>query len=469
MTPSSRSPFPSLLNTSRNPQLPIEIAPMDRRRCRNPRNNLTLRAGGKDCRKNDMDTSDHFSDDDYLPSADSDGEVEKLVLPVQPESPRPANKRKSTASRRKKEDRPLLEWEKWEEENNKWVAALEAEGENEASHEFPLLAEAMEPSKDVELNLLRFQKEWLAWALKQEDSRYRGGILADEMGMGKTIQAISLVLTARSLSTRRQLDDSVFLPDEKDPLPTAKCTLVICPVVAVIQWLGEIDAHTTKGAVKVLVFHGPKRSAAGYNFDDYDFVITTYSTIATEFRKYMMPPKVKCQYCGNKLYPNKMKTHLQYFCGPYAKRTEAQAKQVRKKRKNMKYNYWKKEDLPHKGKNDPANENMDKKIRKYTKLEEPTNIITEEPTHRGKSVLHSVQWERIILDEAHFIKDRHCNTARAVFALHSLYKWALSGTPLQNRVGELYSLVTLRRDTLDINEAEFYEALYTRSRLQFGT
>lgn len=45
--------------------------------------------------------------------------------------------------------------------------------------------------------------------------------------------------------------------------------------------------------------------------------------------------------------------------------------------------------------------------------------------------------------QAHFIKDRRCNTARAVFALSSLYKWALSGTPLQNRVGELYSLVCL--------------------------
>lgn len=45
--------------------------------------------------------------------------------------------------------------------------------------------------------------------------------------------------------------------------------------------------------------------------------------------------------------------------------------------------------------------------------------------------------------QAHFIKDRHCNTAKAVFALESLYKWALSGTPLQNRVGELYSLVCM--------------------------
>jgi|SRR5882762_3683639 len=45
------------------------------------------------------------------------------------------------------------------------------------------------------------------------------------------------------------------------------------------------------------------------------------------------------------------------------------------------------------------------------------------------------------LDEAHNIKERSTNTAKAAFELNSKYKWCLSGTPLQNRVGELYSLV----------------------------
>jgi DNA repair protein RAD16 len=61
------------------------------------------------------------------------------------------------------------------------------------------------------------------------------------------------------------------------------------------------------------------------------------------------------------------------------------------------------------------------------------------------SILHSISWFRIILDEAHLIKDRSTSTAHAAFALVSLNKWCLTGTPLQNRVGELYSLVRFLR------------------------
>ena len=57
------------------------------------------------------------------------------------------------------------------------------------------------------------------------------------------------------------------------------------------------------------------------------------------------------------------------------------------------------------------------------------------------SSLHQIYWERIIIDEAHKIKARTTSTAKAVYALDSDYKWCLTGTPLQNRVGDLYSLV----------------------------
>ena len=60
---------------------------------------------------------------------------------------------------------------------------------------------------------------------------------------------------------------------------------------------------------------------------------------------------------------------------------------------------------------------------------------------KENSVLHKIPFHRVILDEAHNIKDRSCNTAKAVFALQTKYKLCLSGTPLQNRIGEFFSLL----------------------------
>ncbi|XP_043688463.1 ATP-dependent helicase rhp16-like [Telopea speciosissima] len=235
-------------------------------------------------------------------------------------------------------------WEVWKKENEKWIDAHE-KGNAKSDQVDKEMDEIAEPPPDLLIPLLRYQKEWLAWALKQEESEITGGILADEMGMGKTIQAIALVLAKRAIhrSTCGSSEPSPS-PSSSTVLPETKCTLVICPVVAMKQWESEIYQFTPKGSTRVLVYHGPKRKKSSDEFFQYDFVLTTYSTVMAEYR----------------------------------------------------------------------------------------NVI---------SVLHSVKWERIILDEAHYIKSRYGSAAKAVFALESSYKWALSGTVLQAHVGELFSLV----------------------------
>ena len=46
----------------------------------------------------------------------------------------------------------------------------------------------MEQPEEILVPLLPYQRQFLAWGVSQEQSSVRGGILADEMGMGKTLQ-----------------------------------------------------------------------------------------------------------------------------------------------------------------------------------------------------------------------------------------------------------------------------------------
>ena len=54
--------------------------------------------------------------------------------------------------------------------------------------------EAEQPSH-ITRKLKPFQLEGLDWMIKQEKSQWKGGLLGDEMGMGKTIQAVSLIMS----------------------------------------------------------------------------------------------------------------------------------------------------------------------------------------------------------------------------------------------------------------------------------
>ena len=60
---------------------------------------------------------------------------------------------------------------------------------------------------------------------------------------------------------------------------------------------------------------------------------------------------------------------------------------------------------------------------------------------KENSRLHAIKFHRLILDEAHNIKQRTTSVAKACFALNADFKWCLSGTPVQNRIGEFFSLL----------------------------
>ncbi|KAA8899930.1 hypothetical protein TRICI_006300 [Trichomonascus ciferrii] len=66
-------------------------------------------------------------------------------------------------------------------------------------------------------------------------------------------------------------------------------------------------------------------------------------------------------------------------------------------------------------------------------------VVTSERDAKGP--LHCVNWLRIIVDEAHTIKNRNSKSSLACDSLTGVCRWCLTGTPIQNNVDELYSLM----------------------------
>ncbi|EHK18064.1 uncharacterized protein TRIVIDRAFT_44486, partial [Trichoderma virens Gv29-8] len=176
-----------------------------------------------------------------------------------------------------------------------------------------------------------------------------GGILADEMGMGKSLSILALIMKTLDDGKEwaRQQENS---PKVEEAIRRSRSTLVIVPSALLIyNWINEIKEHLKDG-VKVIKYHSSDRPKSLDEIADSDIVVTTYSTLTAEFQ------------------------------------------------------------------------------------------IKSSP-----SLLHCIDWYRIVLDEAHIIRRRATAFYRACDDIHANSRWCLTGTPIQNKLADIGTLFAFIR------------------------
>ncbi|XP_023015318.2 transcription termination factor lodestar [Leptinotarsa decemlineata] len=93
----------------------------------------------------------------------------------------------------------------------------------------------------------------------------------------------------------------------------------------------------------------------------------------------------------------------------------------------------------------PKRETKPKKLAKHDMVITTYAIVNNECDKNG--AIFRVKWRRIVIDEAHQIRNHKSQTSEAVCRLSAKSRWALTGTPVHNKELDMYALLKFIRCT----------------------
>ena len=110
-----------------------------------------------------------------------------------------------------------------------------------------------------------------------------GGILADMMGLGKTLSILSLIVGSLREAKQWGTQTCPEMDGQKSLIRNTKTTLLVSPLSTVANWEEQIATHIRPGALKYYIYHGGSRITDIDELAKFDIVITTYSIVSSDF------------------------------------------------------------------------------------------------------------------------------------------------------------------------------------------
>lgn len=239
--------------------------------------------------------------------------------------------------------------------------------------------------------LYGYQRQGVVW-LWNLFQKGQGGILADEMGLGKTVQ------TAAFLACLKHTQQGSHF-------------LVVAPVTLLSQWKRELETWAENTGLEVFVMHGsgPERKRALWK------VVTRGGVLLTSY--------------------DLVRTSAEQICTLKAAATAAAACRKRKRTQRG----CQDDDSP------LEDEVEDSQLTQLSQLSQPIPA----PADLKRT------WDVIVVDEGHNIRNPATLAGQALRRLEATSRFLLTGTPLQNKLTDLWALMDFAQPSLLGNHPTF--------------